>query len=97
MPDRPGKLRGTVRRLLRPIAGACPMPMHPMQPAWWIRAPDWIRLSVPPIAVRSARICREVGLTSIDTCGWAWRPPVIAASTAKSRSPGLADEPTTTW
>src|SRR6266702_5580603 len=40
VPDRPGKLRGTVRRLFRPIAGACPMPMHPRQPAWWIRAPD---------------------------------------------------------
>ena len=39
MPDRPGKLRGKVRRLLRPIAGAWPMPMHPMQPVWWIRAP----------------------------------------------------------
>jgi len=69
VPERPGKLRGTVRRLLRPIAGAWPMPMQPMHPAWWIRAPDWIRLSVPPSVVRSARICREVGLTSTDTCG----------------------------
>jgi hypothetical protein len=33
----------------------------------------------------------------MDTCGWAWCPRVIAASIAKSRSPGLADEPTTTW
>ena len=71
VPDRPGKLRGTVRRLFRPNAGACPMPMHPMQPAWWIRAPYLIRLSEAPIAVRSARICREVGFTSMDTCGCA--------------------------
>ncbi len=39
VPERPGKLRGVVRRLLRPVAGACPMPMQPLQPAWCRRAP----------------------------------------------------------
>ena len=39
VPDRPGKLRGTVRRLMRSVAGAWPIPMQPMQPAWWMRAP----------------------------------------------------------
>jgi ATP-dependent DNA ligase len=33
VPLRPGKLRGTVRKLRRPVAGACPMPMQPLQPA----------------------------------------------------------------
>jgi hypothetical protein len=33
VPDRPGKLRGMVRSELRPVAGASPMPMQPMQPA----------------------------------------------------------------
>ena len=33
VPDRPGKLRGTVRRLIFSEAGACPMPMQPLQPA----------------------------------------------------------------
>ena len=32
-PDRPGKLRGTVRRLIVSVTGAWPMPMHPLQPA----------------------------------------------------------------
>ena len=39
VPERPGKFRGTVRRLSLPVAGACPMPMQPLQPAWWMRAP----------------------------------------------------------
>src|SRR5437762_4995345 len=52
---------------------------------------------VAPILVRSARICREVGLTSSETAGCVWRPATIAATIAKSRSPGLAEEPTTTW
>ncbi len=33
VPERPGKLRGTVRRLIFPVAGACPIPMQPPQPA----------------------------------------------------------------
>ncbi len=86
-----------VRRLLRPIAGACPMPMQPMQPVWWMRAPACTRSAVAPIRVRSTRICRDVGFTSSDTRGSTWRPFTMAATDAKSRSPGFADEPTTTW
>jgi hypothetical protein len=33
VPDRPGKFRGTVRKLIVSVAGAWPMPMHPLQPA----------------------------------------------------------------
>ena len=32
VPERPGKLRGVVRKEFRPIAGACPMPMQPLHP-----------------------------------------------------------------
>ena len=59
--------------------------------------PARIRSRVAPIAVRSARICREVGLMSNDTRGWVWSAGRMAATTATSRRPGLADEPTTTW
>jgi hypothetical protein len=34
VPERPGKFRGTVRRLIRPLAGAGPIPMQPLQPVW---------------------------------------------------------------
>jgi hypothetical protein len=70
VPERPGKFLGTVRRLLRPFAGACPMPMQPMHPDWCNRAPAATSASVPPILVRSCRICRELGLMSKDTVGW---------------------------
>src|SRR5690625_3815090 len=33
VPDRPGKLRGVVRKLFLPVAGACPIPIQPLQPA----------------------------------------------------------------
>ena len=33
VPERPGKFRGTVRKLILSVAGACPMPMQPLQPA----------------------------------------------------------------
>ena len=33
VPDRPGKLRGTVRKESACVAGAWPMPMQPLQPA----------------------------------------------------------------
>ncbi len=33
VPERPGKFRGTVRRLSLPVAGAWPIPMQPLQPA----------------------------------------------------------------
>ena len=96
VPERPGKFRGMVRRELRPVAGACPIPMQPMQPDWWIRAPAATReVSQPPV-IRSASTSREVGLMSRDTPGAAWRPSRISATTAKSRSPGFAEEPTTT-
>ena len=39
VPERPGKLRGTVRREIASVAGAWPTPMQPMQPAWLSRAP----------------------------------------------------------
>jgi hypothetical protein len=32
VPERPGKFRGIVLRLMVFVAGACPMPMHPIQP-----------------------------------------------------------------
>ena len=51
VPERPGKLRGTVRRLLRPDAGAWPMPMQPLQPAWWMRAPACTRSLSRPSAI----------------------------------------------
>ena len=34
VPDLPLKLRGTVLKLILSVAGACPMPMQPLQPAW---------------------------------------------------------------
>ena len=73
------------------------MPMQPMQPDWWMRAPAEIRAVVPPQRVRSARIGREVGLTSKLTPWWVWRPSTMRAAMAKSRRPGLAEEPMTTW
>src|SRR5690625_624426 len=33
VPERPGKFLGVVRRLFLPVAGACPIPIHPLQPA----------------------------------------------------------------
>lgn len=85
-----------VRSELRPVAGAWPMPMQPMQPAWWMRAPLMTSSVVAPILVRSVRISREVGLTSKLTSGEVWRPCTMAAAIAKSRNPGLALEPMTT-
>ncbi len=85
-----------VRSELWPTAGAWPMPMQPMQPAWWMRAPAITSSAVAPIRVRSVRISREVGLTSKLTDGEVCRPATIAAAIAKSRSPGLALEPITT-
>src|SRR5699024_2956669 len=67
VPERPGKLRGMVRKLLRPTAGACPIPIHPIHPDWCMRAPELIRLKVQPPLVRSMRISRDVGLISKDT------------------------------
>lgn len=32
VPDLPGKFRGTVRRLILPVAGAWPIPIQPLQP-----------------------------------------------------------------
>lgn len=97
VPDRPGKLRGTVRSELWPTAGACPIPMHPRHPVWWRRAPAARSVKVAPIRVRSSKISRDDGLTSTLTESFVWRPSSIAATTAKSRSPGLAEEPITTW
>jgi len=70
--------------------------MQPRQPDWCSRAPAATRSNVAPIRVRSCRICREVGFTSNDTAGSVCRPLTIAAAIAKSRRPGLAEEPITT-
>jgi hypothetical protein len=75
-----GEVAGKVRSELRPVAGACPIPMHPMQPAWWIRTPAAIRSNVAPIRVRSEKISRDEGLTSKPTASWVWRPATIAAA-----------------
>jgi hypothetical protein len=50
-----------------------------------------------PSAIRFSRICREVGFTSNETRSWTRRPLTISAAIAKSRYPGLADEPTYAW
>src|SRR5690625_6260118 len=34
VPDRPGKFLGVVLKLLRLVAGACLILIHPLQPAW---------------------------------------------------------------
>ena len=87
VPERPGKLRGVVRSEITSVAGAWPMPMQPLQPAWWMRAPSVTRLYRCPSLMRSARIEREVGLMSKLTSGWTgWSTaPMMAAATAKSR------------
>ena len=33
-----------MRAVMRPLAGACPIPMQPLQPDWWMRAPAWMSL-----------------------------------------------------
>ncbi len=53
VPERPGKFLGMVRNEFRPVAGACPMPMQPTHPDWWMRAPAVTRSSVAPMRVRS--------------------------------------------
>src|SRR5699024_5350801 len=40
VPERPGKFLGVVLKLFSPVAGACPIPIQPLQPAWCKRAPD---------------------------------------------------------
>jgi hypothetical protein len=87
VPDRPGKLRGVVRREITSVAGAWPIPMQPLQPAWWIRPPEVTRWYRCPSRIRSARIDLDDGLTSNDTSGWMRSPAAsrMAAVTAKSR------------
>ena len=46
---------------MRPVAGACPIPMQPLQPDWWIRPPAWMSRFSRPISERFSRIWREVG------------------------------------
>ncbi len=93
VPDRPGKLRGVVRSEFCPIAGACPMPMQPLQPAWWRRAPAVTSAPRRPSSVSTRSDRREVGLMSSETREGTVCPRRISAGTAKSRQPGLADEP----
>jgi hypothetical protein len=51
----------------------------------------------PPVAGQFASVWREDGLMSKETWSWACLPLTISAAIAKSRSPGLADEPITIW
>jgi hypothetical protein len=73
------------------------MPMHPLQPAWWIRAPARTSADRKPPSMRVSSICREVAFTSNETPAATWRPATMSAGTAKSRRPGLAEEPTYAW
>ena len=96
VPERPGKLRGMVRRLLPPARRrlAHADAAHAARPGAAARRPRSGRRCAH-LASGPARICREVGLTSKDTRRWVCRPSTIAAAIAKSRSPGFADEPIT--
>src|SRR5699024_5855880 len=46
VPDLPGKFLGVVRKLFRPVAGACPIPIQPLQPAWCILPPACNKLAI---------------------------------------------------
>src|SRR5699024_12647719 len=46
VPDLPGKFLGVVRKLFRPLAGACPIPIQPLQPASCIVPPDSTKLAI---------------------------------------------------
>src|SRR5690625_4355097 len=46
VPERPGKFLGVVLRLFLPEAGACPIPIQPLHPAWCIRPPADKRLAI---------------------------------------------------
>jgi len=82
VPERPGKLRGTVRSESALVAGAWPMPMQPLQPVWCSRAPAPMRSKVAPIRVRSEKIWRDDGFTSKLTASLVWWPFTIAAAIA---------------
>ena len=97
VPERPGKLRGIVLRLMVFVAGACPIPMHPMHPDWWRRAPAAIKGPRAPISIKFSNTCRDEGLTSKEISGETAFPFTIWETIQKSRNPGFADEPITTW
>src|SRR5699024_12831958 len=46
LPICPGKFLGVVLRLFLPEAGACPIPIQPLHPAWCIRPPADKRLAI---------------------------------------------------
>jgi hypothetical protein len=93
VPERPGKLRGTVRTETAPLAGACPTPMHPRHPAWLSRAPAATSVASAPLRASVSSDWRDVGLKSNETPSCVWRPLTIRAAIMKSRNPGLPDEP----
>ena len=66
MPERPGKLLGTVLRLFFSVAGAWPMPMHPLQPAWWMRPPARMSLSQCPCMVK---VFQDLPRSRVDVKG----------------------------
>lgn len=95
VPDLSGKFRGVVRSELVSLAGACPIPMQPLQPAWCSRAPPLTRWARSPEAMSSESTARAEGLMSNETSGCACVPlsRTMRAATAKSRKPGFADDP----
>src|SRR5699024_909728 len=69
VPERPGKFLGVVLKLFFPVAGACPIPIQPLQPAWCSRAPAERKLAICPFCTSCCSICLEVGLISKDVPG----------------------------
>src|SRR5699024_8047508 len=60
VPERPGKFLGVVRKLFLPEAGACPIPIHPVQPALCIRAPADSKLAICISFTTTLHICLHV-------------------------------------
>src|SRR5690554_7744417 len=67
VPDLLGKFRGIVLKLMVSEAGACPIPIHPIQPDWWNLAPALIRFAKAWLSIIFWISCLEVGLISNDT------------------------------
>jgi len=85
VPERPGKFLGVVRRLFWPEAGACPMPMHPLQPAWWRRPDADRRFAICPFSTSCWSCCLDVGLMSNEMPFATCLPSTILLAIAKSR------------
>ncbi len=93
VPDLLGKFLGTVLKLILLLAGAWPIPMQPIHPAWCNLAPEWIRFCNTPFMDKFSNSWREVGVTSNETLLWAILPFKISPTIQKSRYPGFADDP----